>query len=94
MFTSWGVQGALGDYVFAAGGTAGIDDRIESVREVVGDKPVKYGMLTHHHFDHVVVAPVYEGEGAAVVTATAHERIARRAARTHRTLNGTDRRAK
>ena len=31
----------MGDYIFAAGGTAGIPDRIDSLREVAGDKPIK-----------------------------------------------------
>lgn len=70
----------MGEYIFAAGGTAGVDDRIDSLREVVGDKPVRYGMMTHHHFDHVVAVPVYEEEGATVIAAAAHERIVRRAA--------------
>jgi glyoxylase-like metal-dependent hydrolase (beta-lactamase superfamily II) len=70
----------MGDYIFAAGGTAGIPDRIESLREAVGDKPIRYGMLTHHHFDHVLGVAAYEDEGATVIAATAHERIARRAA--------------
>ena len=70
----------MGDYIFAAGGTAGIPDRIESLREVVGGKPIKYGMLTHHHFDHVMGVPAYESEGATLIAATAHEAVARRAA--------------
>lgn len=70
----------MGDYIFAAGGAAGIPDRIDSLREVVGDKPVRYGMLTHHHFDHVLGVTAYEDEGAMLIAAKAHERIARRAA--------------
>ena len=70
----------MGDYVFAAGGTAGIPERIESLREVVGDKPLKYGMLTHHHFDHVMGVSAYESEGATLIAATAHEKVVRRAA--------------
>ena len=70
----------MGDYIFAAGGTAGIPERIESLREVVGEKPVSYGMLTHHHFDHVVGVTAYEDEGATLITATAHERVVRDAA--------------
>ena len=70
----------MGDYLFAAGGTAGIPDRIASVREVAGDKPIKYGMLTHHHFDHVVGVSAYEAEGATLLTAVAHETTAREAA--------------
>ncbi len=70
----------MGEYVFAAGGTGGIPDRIELLREVVGDKPIRYGMLTHHHSDHVLGVSAYEAEGATVIAAKAHERIARRAA--------------
>ena len=70
----------MGDYIFAAGGTAGIPERIELLREVVGDKPIRYGMLTHHHFDHVLGVTAYEEEGATVIASAAHERIARRAA--------------
>ena len=70
----------MGDYIFAAGGTAGIPDRIDMLREVVGDKPIRYGMLTHHHFDHVLGVTAYEEEGATLIAARAHERIARRAA--------------
>ena len=70
----------MGEYVFAAGGTAGIPQRIESLREVVGAKPIKYGMLTHHHFDHVMGVAAYETEGAKLITSVAHEKIARNAA--------------
>lgn len=77
----------MGDYIFAAGGTAGIPDRIESLREVVGDKPIRYGMLTHHHFDHVLGVTAYEEEGATVIASKAHERIARRAAEDGESLN-------
>lgn len=70
----------MGDYIFAAGGTAGIPDRIASLREVIGDKPIRFGMLTHHHFDHVVGVTAYESEGATVIAAAAHEKTARAAA--------------
>jgi len=77
----------MGDYVFAAGGTGGIPDRIESLREVVGDKPIRYGMMTHHHFDHVLGVTAYEEEGATLITSRAHERIVRRAAGDGERLN-------
>lgn len=70
----------MGDYIFAAGGTGGSPDRLESLREVVGDKPVRYGLMTHHHFDHVLAVPSYEEEGATIIASAAHERIIRRAA--------------
>lgn len=70
----------MGDYIFAAGGTGGSPDRLESLREVAGDKPVRYGLMTHHHFDHVLAVPSYEEEGATIIASSAHERIIRRAA--------------
>ncbi len=70
----------MGDYVFAAGGTGGSKDRIKSLREVVGDKPVKYAMMSHHHFDHVLAVPDYESQGATLIAAREHEKIVRRAA--------------
>lgn len=76
----------MGDYVFAAGGAAGIPERIELLREVTGDKPLRYGMLTHHHFDHVVGVSAYEAEGATVIAAAAHEAKARAAAEDGETL--------
>ena len=70
----------MDDYVVAIGGTAGIPDRIEQLREVVQDKPIKFGVMTHHHFDHVLGVPAYEAEGAMVIAATTHESVIRDAA--------------
>lgn len=70
----------MDDYIVAVGGTAGIPERIEQLREVVPDKPIKYGVMTHHHFDHVLGVPAYEAEGAIVIAATAHEDVIRDAA--------------
>ena len=77
----------MGEYIFAAGGTAGIADRIRLLREVAGDKPVRYGMLTHHHYDHVMGVADYEKEGATIVAAEAHVGVARRAAKNGDELN-------
>ncbi len=74
---TYGMFVDMGDYVFAAGGTGGIADRIKSLREVVGDKPVRYGMMTHHHLDHVAAVGTYEEEGATIIAVRAHERIVR-----------------
>ena len=70
----------MDDYVIAVGGTAGIPDRIGKLREVVPEKPIKYGVMTHHHFDHVLGVTAYEDEGATIITAAAHETIVRDAA--------------
>lgn len=77
---TYGMFVDMGDYIFAAGGTGGSSDRIDSLREVVGDKPIKYSMMTHHHFDHVLAVTDYESEGATIIASSAHEKIVRRAA--------------
>ena len=70
----------MDDYVIAAGGTAGLPDRIALLREVIADKPIRYGVMTHHHSDHVLAVSAYEQEGATVVAANAHEQVVRNAA--------------
>jgi glyoxylase-like metal-dependent hydrolase (beta-lactamase superfamily II) len=70
----------MDDYVIAVGGTAGIPERIKALREVVKDKPIKYGVMTHHHNDHVLGVPAYEAEGAVVVGLEQHEAVIRDAA--------------
>jgi len=64
-----------------------IADRIKSLREVVGDKPIRYGMMTHHHSDHVLAVSAYEDEGATIIAATPHERIVRRNAQNGETAD-------
>lgn len=70
----------MNDYVIAVGGTAGIPERIKALREVVGDKPVRYGVITHHHNDHVLGVPAYQSEDATVLTVKQHEAVVRAAA--------------
>ncbi len=76
----------MDDYIVAVGGTAGIPERIEQLREVVLDKPIKYGVMTHHHFDHVLGVSAYEAEGATIIASAAHETIVRDAAEDGDTL--------
>ena len=70
----------MNDHVIAIGGTAGIPDRIKALREVVKDKPIKYGVMTHHHNDHVLGVPAYQAEDAVVLTVKEHEAVMRAAA--------------
>jgi glyoxylase-like metal-dependent hydrolase (beta-lactamase superfamily II) len=77
---TYGMFVDMGDYIFAAGGTGGVADRIASLREIVGDKSIRYGMMTHHHSDHVVAVSAYEAQGATIILASAHEHIVRRSA--------------
>ncbi|MBT8061835.1 MAG: MBL fold metallo-hydrolase, partial [Gammaproteobacteria bacterium] len=67
----------MDDHVVSIGGTAGVDERIKALREVVEDKPIRYGVLTHHHNDHLVGVPVYEAEGAEIFTVAQHEEVVR-----------------
>ena len=70
----------MDDHVIAVGGTAGIPDRIKAMREVVKNKPIKYGVMTHHHNDHVLGVPAYQGEDAVVLAVKEHETVVRAAA--------------
>ena len=70
----------MDEYVVAIGGTAGIPDRIAELRKKVPSKPIRYGVMTHHHSDHVLGVPAYAAEGATVVIAQAHEAVMRNAA--------------
>ena len=70
----------MDDHVVAVGGTAGIPERITALREVVKDKPIKFGVMTHHHNDHVLGIPAYQAEDAVVLTVKEHEAVMRAAA--------------
>ena len=70
----------MDDHVISVGGTAGVDQRIAALREVVADKPITYGVLTHHHNDHLLGVPVYEAEDATIVTVAQHEEVVRNTA--------------
>ena len=41
---------------------------IEEVKKLVRNKPIRYLVITHHHFDHFGGARTYVAEGATVVT--------------------------
>ncbi len=67
----------MDEYVIAVGGTAGIPDRITELRKTVPDKPIRYGVMTHHHNDHVIGVAAYAAEGANVIAAAAHADVVR-----------------
>jgi glyoxylase-like metal-dependent hydrolase (beta-lactamase superfamily II) len=69
----------MDEFVVAIGGTAGIPDRIAELRKQVPSKPIRYGVLTHHHSDHTLGVPAYAEEGATIVAAQAHESVIRSA---------------
>jgi glyoxylase-like metal-dependent hydrolase (beta-lactamase superfamily II) len=78
--TTYAMFVEMKDHLVAIGGTAGIPDRIKAVREVVKDKPIKFGVMTHHHNDHVLGVPAYQAENAVVLTVKEHEAVMRNAA--------------
>jgi glyoxylase-like metal-dependent hydrolase (beta-lactamase superfamily II) len=67
----------MDDHIVAVGGTAGIPDRIKALRELVKDKPIKYAVITHHHNDHIMGVPAYQGEDATVLTVKENEAVVR-----------------
>jgi len=67
----------MDDHVIAVGGTAGIPERIALLKDVLPNKPIKFGVMTHHHSDHIVGAQAYAAEGITVITAKAHEQVIR-----------------
>ena len=78
--TTYAMFVEMDDHVIAVGGTAGIPERIKALKAVVKDKPIKYGVMTHHHNDHVLGVPAYQGEDAVVLTVKEHEAVVRAAA--------------
>ena len=68
------------DYLVAVGGTQIVPDALKALRKEGVEKPLKYGVITHHHSDHVPGAATYAAEGAIVVAPAAHEAVVREAA--------------
>ena len=78
--TTYAMFVEMENHVVAVGGTAGIPDRIKALRTVVADKPISFGVMTHHHNDHVLGVPAYQAENATVLTVKQHEAVVRAAA--------------
>lgn len=70
----------LQDYLVAVGGTQIVPEALKALRKEGVEKPVSYGVITHHHSDHVPGAAAYAAEGATVVAPAAHEAVVREAA--------------
>ncbi|MBT8048379.1 MAG: MBL fold metallo-hydrolase [Xanthomonadales bacterium] len=68
------------DHVVAIGGTQTVPVSIAEMRKQITDKPIKYGVLTHHHSDHVPGAAAYAEEGATIITFKENEAVVRKAA--------------
>ncbi len=77
---AYGMFVEMDDYVVAIGGTQGVADRIAELRKEIPDKPIRYGVLTHHHSDHVPGTADYAAEGSTVITFRDNEEVVRAAA--------------
>jgi glyoxylase-like metal-dependent hydrolase (beta-lactamase superfamily II) len=77
---AYGLFVEMNDHIVAIGGTQGAAARLAEVRKHISDKPVRYGVLTHHHSDHVPGAGDYAAEGATVITFEENEKVVRNAA--------------
>lgn len=69
----------MGDHLVAVGGTGGAEERIKTLRASVGDKPIRYAVMTHHHADHIMAAKVFAKEGATLLAAKDHKRVVEQA---------------
>jgi glyoxylase-like metal-dependent hydrolase (beta-lactamase superfamily II) len=76
---AYGLFVEMEDHVIAIGGTQGAAARMEEVRKHIADKPVRFGVLTHHHNDHVPGAADYAAEGATIITFRDNEEVVRNA---------------
>ena len=65
---TYGLFIEMQDHIVAIGGTLGVAARLEEVRKHIADKPLRYGVLTHHHSDHIPGAADYASEGATIIT--------------------------
>lgn len=63
--------------VDAGGQPAQTAAHIAMVREKVGDKPLRYAVLTHHHNDHIQSVPQMVAEGATLITTEANQGLVR-----------------
>jgi glyoxylase-like metal-dependent hydrolase (beta-lactamase superfamily II) len=72
---AYGLFVEMDDYVVAIGGTQGAAARIKELRKSIPDKPIKYGVLTHHHSDHVPATADYAAEGVTVITFKENEEV-------------------
>jgi glyoxylase-like metal-dependent hydrolase (beta-lactamase superfamily II) len=70
----------MADHVVAIGGTQTVPASISEMRNEISDKPIKYGVLTHHHNDHVPGAAAYAQEGATIITFEENATVVRNAA--------------
>jgi glyoxylase-like metal-dependent hydrolase (beta-lactamase superfamily II) len=80
----------FGDYVAvveAPNGEARSNAVIEEVKKLVPNKPIKYLINTHHHFDHSGGIRTYVAEGATIITNAGNKTFYEQAWKQPRTLD-------
>lgn len=68
------------DFVVALGAVGGVKKRLDAVRALTEDKPLRYALVTHHHGDHLEGIPALVDAGAVIVASPAHASVVRAAA--------------
>jgi len=58
----------MGDYLISIGGTTSATDKLAAVIEKTGDKPLRYGVLTHHHLSNIQAVGSLSQAGATILT--------------------------
>lgn len=58
----------MGDYLISIGGTTSANDKLAAVIEKTGDKPLRYGVLTHHHLSNIQAVGSLSQAGATILT--------------------------
>jgi glyoxylase-like metal-dependent hydrolase (beta-lactamase superfamily II) len=69
---------AFKDYVLAVeapGTSAGTEEVIKRIKEVIPGKPIRYIGMTHHHGDHIGGLRTFIAEGSTVVTTRANRKV-------------------
>jgi glyoxylase-like metal-dependent hydrolase (beta-lactamase superfamily II) len=59
---------------------------IAETKRVIPNKPIRYGVISHHHFDHTSGLPAVVAEGITIVTPKVNEAFLERALSAPRTL--------
>ncbi|MBZ5674487.1 MAG: MBL fold metallo-hydrolase [Acidobacteriia bacterium] len=59
---------------------------IAEAKRVIPNKPIRYGVISHHHFDHTSGLPAVVAEGIAIVTPTVNKAFLMKALTAPRTL--------
>src|SRR5205085_4077409 len=59
---------------------------IAEAKRVIPNKPIRYGVISHHHFDHTSGLPAVVAEGITIVTPEVNQEFLMKALSAPRTL--------